>query len=76
MVVSLLPADQHVRIAEFCLNFCVPLVTTSYVSEEMRALDARARQGGILLLNEAGLDPGIDHITAVRSSGACTGKAA
>ena len=66
VVVSLLPADQHVRIAEFCLRFRVPLVTTSYISEEMRALDARARQGGILLLNEAGLDPGIDHITAVQ----------
>jgi len=66
IVVSLIPADQHVRIARACLDRGVPLVTTSYVSEEMRALDARARERGILLLNEMGLDPGIDHMSAVR----------
>lgn len=65
VVVSLLPADQHVRIARACLHHCVPLVTTSYISDGMRALDAGARECDVLLLNEVGLDPGVDHICAV-----------
>ncbi len=64
-VVSLLPAEQHVLIANACLECGVPLVTTSYVSEAMRAIDALARERGVLLLNECGLDPGIDHMTAM-----------
>lgn len=64
-VVSLLPAPLHPRVAEACLAAAVPLVTTSYVSEAMRALDGEARQRGVLLLNECGLDPGIDHLLAV-----------
>lgn len=82
VVISLLPADQHVGIAEACLEFRVPLVTTSYVSAEMRALNERARERGVLLLNETGLDPGIDHMTAVevirrvrRQGGAILGSA-
>ncbi len=65
LVVSLLPAPHHVAIARACLDRRVSLVTTSYVSDEMQALDADARSRGILLLNEMGLDPGIDHMTAV-----------
>ncbi len=65
IVVSLLPADQHVGIARFCIERGVPLVTTSYVSDAMQALDGPARERGVLLLNEMGLDPGIDHVTAV-----------
>ncbi len=64
LVVSLLPADQHPRVAEVCLEFRVPLVTSSYISDAMRALDKKARQVGVLLLNETGLDPGIDHMLA------------
>lgn len=64
-VVSLLPADLHPLAARACLEHRVPLVTTSYVSEAMRALDAEARRRGVLLLNECGLDPGIDHMMAV-----------
>ena len=67
VVVSLLPADQHVKIAEACLHHRVPLVTTSYVSDGMRALDAEARARGVLLLNECGFDPGFDHMTAVQT---------
>ena len=66
VVISLLPADHHVRIAESCIKYRVPLVTTSYVSDEMRELDSRAKDSNVLLLNEAGLDPGIDHVTAVQ----------
>jgi saccharopine dehydrogenase (NADP+, L-glutamate forming) len=65
-VVSLLPASQHVGVARACLEHRVPLVTTSYVSDEMRGLDAEARRRGVLLLNETGLDPGLDHMTAMQ----------
>lgn len=64
-VVSLLPADLHPPVARVCLEHRVPLVTTSYVSDAMRALDGEARRRGVLLLNECGFDPGIDHMMAV-----------
>ncbi len=63
-VVSLLPAHLHPRVAEACVDRGVSLVTTSYVSDAMRALDDEARRRGVLLLNECGLDPGIDHMMA------------
>jgi saccharopine dehydrogenase-like NADP-dependent oxidoreductase len=66
VVVSLLPAGLHPRVAEACLAERRHLVTTSYVSEEMRALDALARRRGLLFLNEIGADPGIDHMQATR----------
>lgn len=66
-VISLLPADQHVNIARKCLDARVPLITTSYVSPEMRALHDSAVERGVLLLNETGLDPGIDHMSAVET---------
>lgn len=66
-VISLLPADQHVNIAHACLDLRVPLITTSYVSDGMRALHDRAVERGVLLLNETGLDPGIDHMSAVET---------
>ena len=64
LVVSLLPAPLHPGIARRCVERGIPLVTCSYVSDEMRALDAEARERGVLLLNECGLDPGIDHALA------------
>ncbi len=64
VTVSLLPAELHPAVAALCVEHGVPLVTTSYVSEEMRALDDDARRRGVLLLNECGLDPGIDHMMA------------
>ncbi len=63
-VVSLLPAHLHPRVAEQCVAHGVSLVTTSYVSDAMRACDGPARERGVLLLNECGLDPGIDHMLA------------
>ncbi|HSL82619.1 MAG TPA: saccharopine dehydrogenase C-terminal domain-containing protein [Thermoanaerobaculia bacterium] len=65
VVASLLPADLHPTVARACLEHRVPLVTTSYAGDAMRALDAEARARGVLLLNECGLDPGIDHMMAV-----------
>jgi saccharopine dehydrogenase (NADP+, L-glutamate forming) len=66
LVISLVPYTHHVNIAELCLTLGKPLVTTSYVGDGMRALDERAREAGILLLNEIGLDPGIDHMSAMK----------
>jgi saccharopine dehydrogenase-like NADP-dependent oxidoreductase len=67
LVVSLLPAFLHVAVAEQCLEHGVPLVTTSYATEEMQALDTEARDRGVLLLTECGLDPGIDHMMVVET---------
>jgi saccharopine dehydrogenase-like NADP-dependent oxidoreductase len=63
-VISLLPANQHILIADACLERGRPLITTSYVSESLRALGPLARERGVLILGECGLDPGIDHMTA------------
>jgi len=66
LTVSLLPYIYHVQVAEECIRHRCHLVTTSYVKDEMRALDGRAREAGVILLNEIGLDPGIDHMSAMR----------
>ena len=65
-VVSLLPAAMHVPVAEACLRARAPLVTASYVSEEMQALHHAAMDAGIPILCEMGLDPGIDHMSAMQ----------
>jgi saccharopine dehydrogenase (NADP+, L-glutamate forming)/spermidine synthase len=64
VVISLLPPRFHPQVARACIHHRTPMVTTSYVSPEMRALDADARAAGIILLNEMGVDPGIDHMSA------------
>jgi len=66
IVVSLLPYNYHFKIAELCIKHKKHLITTSYVSEPMKGLDKKANDSGILLLNECGLDPGIDHMSAMR----------
>ena len=66
VIVSLLPYTYHVEVAKLCIKHYKHLVTTSYVSNEMRELDDEAKNAGILLLNECGLDPGIDHMSAMR----------
>ena len=66
LAVSLLPYTYHVKVANLCLKYRKPLVTTSYVSDAMRALDGAAKQAGVILLNEIGLDPGIDHMSAMK----------
>jgi len=66
VIVSLLPYTYHVKVAKICIKHTKHLVTTSYVSDEMNALDREAKQAGVLLLNECGLDPGIDHMSAMR----------
>jgi saccharopine dehydrogenase-like NADP-dependent oxidoreductase len=66
LVISLLPYVYHVDVAKVCVEQARPMVTTSYVGDGMRALDQDAREAGVILLNELGLDPGIDHMSAMR----------
>ncbi len=65
LAVSLLPAPMHPVVAKACIAHGKPMVTTSYISPEMRALDGAAKEAGVVLLNELGLDPGIDHMSAM-----------
>ena len=65
-VVSLLPASMHVPIAEACIAAGTSLVTASYVSEEMQQLHSRAQEAGVAILGEMGLDPGMDHMSAMK----------
>jgi saccharopine dehydrogenase-like NADP-dependent oxidoreductase len=64
IVVSMLPGDWHVPLAEMCIANAAHFVSSSYISPEMAALDSQARSKGIALVNEVGLDPGIDHLMA------------
>ena len=64
LAVSLLPYLYHVQIAQSCIKHGKHMVTTSYVSEEMKKLDESAKNAGVTLLNEMGVDPGIDHMSA------------
>jgi saccharopine dehydrogenase-like NADP-dependent oxidoreductase len=66
LVISLLPASFHPEVARMCVSHGKSLMTASYESPEMKELDAEARDKGVLLLNEMGLDPGIDHMSAMR----------
>lgn len=66
LAISLLPAPLHPVIAELCVKHRKHMVTTSYVSPEMKALDGPAKEAGVMVLNEIGVDPGIDHMSAMR----------
>ncbi|HPR63834.1 MAG TPA: saccharopine dehydrogenase C-terminal domain-containing protein [Thermoanaerobaculia bacterium] len=66
VTISLVPYAYHVKVAKLCIKYKKDMVTTSYISPEMRALDGEAREAGILILNELGLDPGIDHMSAMK----------
>jgi saccharopine dehydrogenase (NADP+, L-glutamate forming) len=66
IIVSLLPWIHHLKVAQACLKFNKPMATTSYVSDEMRALDEEVRGKNLLFLNEIGIDPGVDHMSAMR----------
>jgi len=66
LAVSLLPWQFHAQVARACLDTGTNMVTTSYVKDDMAALDEEARSKGVILLNEIGVDPGIDHMTAMK----------
>lgn len=65
-VISMLPAFMHGDVARDCVRLGRHIATASYVSNDMRELDAEAKSKGLLLLNEIGLDPGIDHASAMK----------
>lgn len=65
-VISMLPASMHTEVAEDCVRFGKSMATASYVSDSMRALDKYAKEKNIVLFNEIGLDPGIDHASAMK----------
>ena len=62
--ISLLPVHLHILIAKTCLELKRNLLTASYVSEEMKLLNNKVKKKGLIFLNEIGLDPGIDHMSA------------
>jgi len=66
IVVSMLPARFHIEVAKDCLTYEKHMVTASYVSKEMQALDREAKAKNLVFLNEIGLDPGVDHMSAMQ----------
>ncbi len=66
LAVSMLPYVYHPTVAALCVKHRKHMVTTSYVKEQMRALDGPAKEAGVILLNEIGVDPGIDHMSAMK----------
>jgi len=66
LVISMLPALLHPKVASVCLETGKDLITASYVSDEMKKLDAEVKRKGLLFLNEMGVDPGIDHMSAMQ----------
>ncbi len=66
LVISMLPARFHILVAEACIQASVSLITASYVSDEIKALNEDAIQKGVMILMECGLDPGIDHMSAMK----------
>lgn len=66
IVISMLPASMHIEVAKDCLEMGKHMTTASYISKEMKALDAEVQKKGLIFLNEIGLDPGIDHLSAMK----------
>lgn len=66
VVISMLPARFHVPIIEDCIKYKTDVITPSYVTEEIKALNEKALEANVLIMNELGLDPGIDHMSAMR----------
>lgn len=66
IVISMLPPSMHLKIAKDCITLQKHMVTASYVSDEMKKLNSRAKKAGVVIMNEIGVDPGIDHMSAMR----------
>ena len=66
IVISMLPARFHIEVAKDCVTYGKHMVTASYISDEMQALDDEAKEKGLVFMNEIGLDPGIDHMSAMQ----------
>jgi len=66
IVISMLPAHLHIEVARDCIKYKKHLVTASYISDAMQELDAAAKANNLIFMNEIGLDPGIDHMSAMK----------
>ena len=66
IVISMLPAHMHIEVAKDCLTFKKSMVTASYISDAMQSLDAEAKANNLIFMNEIGLDPGVDHMSAMK----------
>jgi saccharopine dehydrogenase (NAD+, L-glutamate forming) len=66
IVISMLPARFHIEVAKDCITFGKNLVTASYISDEMQSLDEEVKAKGLVFMNEIGVDPGIDHMSAMK----------
>ena len=66
LVISMLPAHLHIEVAKDCIRYKKHLVTASYISDQMQELDAAAKANKLVFMNEIGLDPGIDHMSAMK----------
>lgn len=64
IVISMLPAHMHINVAKDCIEYKKNMVTASYISPEMKALEDSAKEAGVIIVNEIGVDPGIDHMSA------------
>lgn len=64
IVISMLPAHMHISVANDCIKFRKHMVTASYISKEMESLHDAAKENGVIIINEIGVDPGIDHLSA------------
>ncbi len=66
IVISMLPAQLHIKVAQDCIAYKKHLVTASYISDAMQELDVLAKENNLIFMNEIGLDPGIDHMSAMK----------
>jgi len=66
IIISMLPARFHIEVAKDCIVFKKHLVTASYISKQMKALDKEVKEAGLVFMNEIGVDPGIDHMSAMQ----------
>jgi saccharopine dehydrogenase-like NADP-dependent oxidoreductase len=66
IVISMLPAHLHIEVAKDCITYKKHIVTASYISDAMQELDAAAKENNLIFMNEVGLDPGIDHMSAMK----------
>ena len=66
IVISMLPAHLHIEVAKDCIVYKKHMVTASYISDAMQELDQKAKENNLVFMNEIGLDPGIDHMSAMK----------
>lgn len=64
VVISLVPYMYHAAVIKSAIKHKTQVVTTSYVSEAIKALDGAAKKAGLTVLNEIGVDPGVDHLVS------------